>query len=36
MKDWKACIRTWENRSKNKSNNSKLDNQLEQWKLAKI
>lgn len=36
MKDWKACVRTWENRSKNKSNNTKLNNQLEQWKLAKL
>lgn len=40
MKDWKAAIRTWELRDNNskykKTVKSKLDNQLEQWKLAKI
>jgi hypothetical protein len=40
MKDWKAAIRTWELRENNskykKTVKSKLDNQLEQWKLAKI
>jgi len=40
MKDWKAAVRTWElreNKSKYKKTvKSKLDNQLEQWKLAKL
>ena len=40
MKDWKAAVRTWELRENNskykKTVKSKLDNQLEQWKLAKI
>lgn len=40
MKDWKAAVRTWELRENNskykKTAKSKLDNQLEQWKLAKL
>ncbi len=40
MKDWKAAVRTWELRENNskykKTVKSKLDNQLEQWRLAKI
>lgn len=40
MKDWKAAVRTWELRENNskykKTVKSKLDNQLEQWKLAKL
>ena len=37
MKDWKACIRTWENRDKktNKKSMSKLDEQLNAWENAK-
>jgi hypothetical protein len=40
MKDWKACVRTWEMRAKNKKTNapksmSKLDAQINEWQKAK-
>lgn len=36
MKDWKACIRTWERRENNKPKKmSKLDAQINEWQEAK-
>tara|TARA_R110000823_G_scaffold32983_8_gene92609 strand:+ start:558 stop:1178 length:621 start_codon:yes stop_codon:yes gene_type:complete len=36
MKDWKAAVRTWETRDKNKpKGNSKVDNQISEWQKAK-
>lgn len=40
MKDWRACVRTWEMRAKNKKTNapktmSKLDSQINEWQKAK-
>ena len=35
MKDWKAAVRTWERRDKNKPNMSKLDAQISAWSEAK-
>ena len=40
MKDWRACVRTWEMRAKNKKNyapksTSKLDAQINEWQKAK-
>ena len=40
MKDWRACVRTWEMRSKNKKtyapkSMSKLDAQINEWQKAK-
>ena len=36
MKDWKACVRTWESRDKNKPKTmSKLDAQINEWQKAK-
>ena len=36
MKDWKACVRTWESREKNKPKTmSKLDVQSNEWQKAK-
>ena len=35
MKDWKACIRTWERRNKPKTSTSKLDAQISEWQKAK-
>ena len=40
MKDWKACVRTWEMRAKNKKTHapksmSKLDAQINEWQKAK-
>ena len=36
MKDWKACVRTWESREKNKPKTmSKLDAQINEWQKAK-
>ena len=36
MKDWKACVRTWESRDKNKPKTmSKLDLQINEWQKAK-
>jgi hypothetical protein len=40
MKDWKACVRTWEMRAKNKKtyapkSMSKLDAQINEWQKAK-
>ena len=36
MKDWKACVRTWESREKNKPKTmSKLDVQINEWQKAK-
>tara|TARA_R100000935_G_scaffold33135_1_gene53635 strand:- start:578 stop:1186 length:609 start_codon:yes stop_codon:yes gene_type:complete len=36
MKDWKACVRTWERRDKNKPKTmSKLDLQINEWQKAK-
>ena len=40
MKDWRACVRTWEMRAKNKKTNapktmSKLDAQINEWQKAK-
>ena len=36
MKDWKACIRTWESREKkNPKTMSKLDAQINEWQKAK-
>ena len=40
MKDWRACIRTWEMRAKNKKtyapkSMSKLDAQINEWQKAK-
>lgn len=36
MKDWKACVRTWESREKKKPKTmSKLDAQINEWQKAK-
>ena len=36
MKSWKACVRTWESRDKNKPKTmSKLDAQINEWQKAK-
>tara|TARA_R100000655_G_scaffold12897_1_gene29388 strand:+ start:879 stop:1511 length:633 start_codon:yes stop_codon:yes gene_type:complete len=36
MKDWKACVRTWERRDKKKPQTmSKLDSQINEWQKAK-
>jgi len=36
MKSWKACVRTWESRDKNKPKTmSKLDLQINEWQKAK-
>jgi len=36
MKDWKACVRTWERRDKKKPQTmSKLDAQINEWQQAK-
>ena len=36
MKDWKACIITWEKRDTNKPKTmSKLDAQINEWQKAK-
>ena len=40
MKDWRACVRTWEMRAKNKKtyapkSMSKLDAQINEWQKAK-
>ena len=36
MKSWKACVRTWESREKNKPKTmSKLDVQINEWQKAK-
>jgi len=35
MKDWKACIRTWEKRNYKKATMSKLDAQINAWQEAK-
>jgi hypothetical protein len=35
MKDWKACIRTWERREVKKTTMSKLDAQINAWQEAK-
>ena len=35
MKDWKACIRTWEKRNYKKPTMSKLDAQINAWQEAK-
>ena len=35
MKDWKAAVRTWEKREKNKPTMSKLDSQISAWQEAK-
>ena len=35
MKDWKACVRTWERREVKKTTMSKLDSQINAWQEAK-
>jgi len=35
MKDWKAAVRTWERRNKEKVTMSKLDSQINAWQEAK-
>ena len=35
MKDWKACIRTWERREIKKQTMSKIHSQLNEWQEAK-
>ena len=35
MKDWKASIRTWERRSLDQSNKSKIKTQVSEWEKAK-
>ena len=35
MKDWKACVRTWERRDDKRQTMSKLDSQLSQYEQAK-
>ena len=35
MKDWKACIRTWERRETKKTTTSKLHAQINEWQEAK-
>jgi len=35
MKDWKACVRTWERRETKKPTMSKLHSQINEWQEAK-
>ena len=35
MKDWKACVRTWERREAKKQTMSKIHSQLNEWQEAK-
>ena len=35
IKNWKACVRTWEKRNKPKEKMSKLDAQISEWQKAK-
>ena len=35
MKDWKACVRTWEKNTTKTKTNSKVDTQLDSWKKAR-
>ena len=35
MKDWKACIRTWERRETKKETTSKIHSQINAWQEAK-
>ena len=35
MKDWKACIRTWERRETNNTTMGKLHSQINEWQEAK-
>ena len=35
MKDWKACVRTWERRETKKTTTSKLHAQINEWQEAK-
>jgi hypothetical protein len=35
MKDWKACVRTWEKNTIKTKTNSKVDTQLDSWKKAR-
>tara|TARA_R100001443_G_scaffold89759_1_gene96272 strand:- start:209 stop:838 length:630 start_codon:yes stop_codon:yes gene_type:complete len=35
MKDWKACVRTWERRDIKKQTMSKIHSQLNEWQQAK-
>ena len=35
MKDWKACVRTWERRETKKSTMGKLHSQINEWQEAK-
>ena len=35
MKDWKACVRTWERREAKKQTMSKIHSQLNEWQQAK-
>ena len=35
MKDWKACVRTWERREVKKQTMGKLHSQLNEWQEAK-
>ena len=35
MKDWKACVRTWERRETKKPTMSKLHSQINEWQAAK-
>jgi hypothetical protein len=35
MKDWKACVRTWEKNTAKTKTNSKVDTQLDSWKKAR-
>ena len=35
MKDWKACVRTWEKNTVKTKTNSKIDTQIDSWKTAR-
>ena len=35
MKDWKACVRTWEKNTVKTKTNSKIDTQIDSWKKAR-
>ena len=35
MKDWKACVRTWEKNTIKTKTNSKVDTQIDSWKKAR-
>tara|TARA_R100001463_G_scaffold34534_4_gene75833 strand:+ start:2706 stop:3356 length:651 start_codon:yes stop_codon:yes gene_type:complete len=35
MKDWKACVRTWEKNTIKSKTNSKVDTQIDSWKKAR-